>query len=32
LKPQCAVDVQRFFQNSESFKFTSPLFTILQFR
>jgi hypothetical protein len=32
LKPQCAVDIQRFFQNSENFKFTSPLFMILQFK
>jgi hypothetical protein len=32
LKLQCAVDIQRFFQNSENLKFTSPLFTILQFK
>jgi hypothetical protein len=31
LKPQCAVDTQRFSQNSENLKFTSPLFMILQF-
>jgi hypothetical protein len=31
LKPQCAVDIQRYFQNSENLKFTSPLFMILQF-
>jgi hypothetical protein len=32
LKPQCAVDIQRFFQNSANLKFTSPLFMILQFK
>jgi hypothetical protein len=32
LKPHCAVDIQRFFQNSENLKFTSPLFMILQFK
>jgi hypothetical protein len=32
LKPQRAVDIQRFFQNSENLKFTSPLFMILQFK
>jgi hypothetical protein len=31
LKPQCAVDIQCFSQNSENLKFTSPLFMILQF-
>jgi hypothetical protein len=32
LKPPCAVDIQRFFQNSENITFTSPLFMILQFK
>jgi hypothetical protein len=32
LKPQCAADIQHFFQNSENLKFTSPLFIILQFK
>jgi hypothetical protein len=26
------LDIQRFFQNSENLKFTSPLFMILQFK
>ena len=29
LKPQSAVDIQRFFQNSEKLKFISPLFSDL---
>jgi hypothetical protein len=32
LKPQCAVDIQRFFQNSENLNLISPLFMILQFK